>query len=255
MPQSRVIKSPEIGDPAITVGMPEGGAEGRDPGSGAEGPGRGSGGEDDEFLYGYGEDEEGEPPDPLAEERAELERQAEEARERAREEGHREGVAAAEAETADKLQAAEALLRDLGGLVDGAEVDYLESLEELKEQAVTLCLAVAEKLALRTLHDEDGALAGIIAEAIDRAATDTRLTLRLHPEDETLLGDGWQTLLAGRNGGIEVDLVADEAVSRGGCVIEAGGGRVDATVESRLDAVRLAVRPVAPDEAADAATD
>ena len=263
MPMERVIKSPEISDPAVLVGD-LGEAQGV---SGPDAAGRtggrpGEGDEDDEFLYPYGDgpdSESGEeaepPPDPLAERRAELEEQAEAERERAREEGHRDGMAAAEAETAEKRQAMEAQLQRLSELVDGVEVDYLATLDELKAQAIELSLAVGEKLALRTLREEEGALAGLFAAAIDRAAADSRLKIRLNPEDEALLADDWEVLASRRNGDVELELVADPGITRGGCLIEAGGGRVDATVESRLDSIREAVTPEAPGEAADAAAD
>ncbi len=191
----------------------------------------------------------------MAEERAELERRAEEERVKAREEGHRDGVAAAEAETTEKLQAITDRLQKFTDLVDGVESDYRAALSELSQQAVELCLAVGEKLALRALYDDGDTLAGVIGAAIDRAANDAKLKIRINPEDEELLAGEWKTITGGRRGNLEIELVPDEEITRGGCMIEAGGGRVDATVEHRLDSVRLAVSPPAPDEAADAAPD
>lgn len=258
---SKVIKSPDIIDPAVVVGDLERlrGEVLED----VEDDGLNTAGaldDDDEFLIQYGDEledenqeEAGPPPDPLAEERAELARQTDEERTRAREEGHREGITAAEAETAEKLQAIGDHLQQLSNLVDGVESDYRESLNELSRQAVELCLAVGEKLALKTLRDDGDTLAGLFGAAIDRAASASKLRLRLNPEDEALLADEWETITGDRDGNLELELVSDTNISRGGCVIEAGGGRVDATVEHRVDSVRLAVLPPEPDEATDAA--
>ena len=259
---SKVIKSPDIVDPAIVVGDLERRGE---QGTGAVDEGDRSAPDledDDEFLIQYGEDvdaeiqeDAGPPPDPLAGEQAELERQVEEDRARAKEEGHREGMAAAEAEMAEKLKAAGDRLQKLGDLVDGVESDYRAALDELSRQAVELCLAVGEKLALRTLRDDGDTLAGLFRAAIDRAANDSNLRVRLNPEDEALLADEWETITGARKGDLELELIPDAKIARGGCVIEAGGGSVDATVEHRLDSVRLAVSPPSVGEAADAAPD
>ena len=258
---SKVIKFPEIIDPPVIVGEtdPPGGTDASD--VGAENIGE-AGDLDDEFLVEYGQDlaeeepeDPGPPPHPLAEERAELVRRADEERDRARDEGHREGVAAAEAEMAEKLQAIEERLQRWSDLVDGVEGDFQTALSDLSQQAVELCLAVGEKLALRTLRDDGGTLAGLFTAAIDRAAADSKLRILLNPEDKAMLADEWEAITGFRNGDLEIELVEDAGITRGGCMIEAGGGRVDATVENRLDSVRLAVSPPKSGEAAVAAPD
>ena len=55
------------------------------------------------------------------------------------------------------------------------------------------------------------------------------MVARLHPEDLATLG-GVDQLLDGR----ELRLVADPSVGRGGCLLDAGPSRVDATIEAAI---------------------
>ena len=70
-------------------------------------------------------------------------------------------------------------------------------------------------------------------EAVDRAAGARRILLRVHPRDADLLaGLPWLRSL---------ELLEDETLSRGGCMVESEQGIVDGRIETRLDSLERAL--------------
>ena len=165
------------------------------------------------------------PPPPMTIE--EIERIQQEARE----EGFREGEAAGRREGAAAVQAeAEHLARVLDSLVPS--VEGLD--RRLEQELVTLAVTVARQLVRRELRTEPGQIVAAVREAFALLpSSDRRVRLHLHPEDARIVRDALHLS--------ELEqpwkVVEDPTLSRGGAWLETDTSRVDATVESRLNAV------------------
>jgi flagellar biosynthesis/type III secretory pathway protein FliH len=68
------------------------------------------------------------------------------------------------------------------------------------------------------------------------------LSLRVHPDDLAALAAARPAWLAELGVQADVALVADPAVGRGGCIVETPAGRIDARLETQLDALERALR-------------
>ena len=66
--------------------------------------------------------------------------------------------------------------------------------------------------------------------------TAEQLRARVHPDDLPSI----QRELADQISSRAIDLVADEVVQRGGCIVESRLGTIDATQEAAVEAVRSA---------------
>lgn len=165
------------------------------------------------------------PPPPMTIE--EIERIQQEARE----EGFREGEAAGRREGAAAVQAeAEHLARVLDSLVPS--VEGLD--RRLEQELVTLAVTVARQLVRRELRTEPGQIVAAVREAFALLpSSDRRVRLHLHPEDARIVREALHLS--------ELEqpwkVVEDPTLSRGGAWLETDISRVDATVESRLNAV------------------
>ena len=160
--------------------------------------------------------------------------------------GRSEGLEAAEVETRD-------LRNRLASLIDATESDYGRALRETEPQLVQLCLTIGERIARTSLTENADSLRGIIEEALSRAAAEVAVTVRLHPEDEELLAKHWDEILESRNGKANVTRTSDGSIERGGCIVEADGGHIDATIASRVEAVAETLGPL-PDQLENAST-
>jgi type III secretion system HrpE/YscL family protein len=113
--------------------------------------------------------------------------------------------------------------------------------------ARTLAVRMAEKIVGHTLHLEPSALVHIVGEALAAARARTGpITLRVHPEDRATIEAARPELVARVGTTMEVRLIADAAVGRGGCVVETPVGRLDARLATQLAALERAVYGDAP---------
>lgn len=149
----------------------------------------------------------------------------------AREEGFREGEAAGRREGFAAVQAeAENLARVLDSLVPS--VEGLD--RRLEQELVTLAVTVARQLVRRELRTEPGQIVAAVREAFALLpSSDRRVRLHLHPEDARIVREALHLS--------ELEqpwkVFEDPTLSRGGAWLETDTSRVDATVESRLNAV------------------
>jgi flagellar assembly protein FliH len=138
-------------------------------------------------------------------------------------EGRREGAAAARAE-AEHLR-----------LVLDSLVPFVEGLDRrLEQELVTLAVTVARQLVRRELRTEPGQIVAAVREALAvLPSSERRVRLHLHPEDARIVREALH--LSDLEQPWKV--IEDPTLSRGGAWIETDTSRVDATVESRLNAV------------------
>lgn len=184
---------------------------------------------------------------PTAEE---LERMQEQARAEAHEEGYRAGFAAGqqtgyreghEAGYRDGLEQARAEAQKLGHMVEALEHAFEQLDAQITEELMGLALAIARKMVGDTLATQPQAIADTVRRALQELPQRSAI-IRLHPDDAAqvreLLGD---SLAHGAHRMIE-----DDTLTSGGCVLEAGDTRVDATVQTRW---RRIVESLGRDEA------
>lgn len=167
----------------------------------------------------------------------------EEARRQGYDEGFRGGVTEAERQVAERVQVqaraiAEAELRTALPAVNAAVVQLqLERdrwLSWWEEAAVRLAAEMAGRLIRSELSLRPELMRDRVAELLELAAGQPRLTLRLHPDDLSRLQAVTDDLIGNLSAAGETTLVSDPQVTPGGCVIESTHGRIDGQVETQL---------------------
>lgn len=165
------------------------------------------------------------PQPPTAEEIEAIQQEAwQEGFEQGRQEGLQAGQQLIDEAVARLSQMFDALAEPL------AAVD-----ERVEEELLQLALSLARQVVYRELQSDPNEIIGVVREAI-RALPSSHghLRIQVNPEDAALLREHLHT---------EVDehanwsLVEDPALSRGGCRASSEQSQVDATLESRIDAL------------------
>jgi flagellar assembly protein FliH len=174
----------------------------------------------------------GGPPEALNAREKEIER-------RACELGRADGLRAGrEQGLAEGREAAQAELRSARQALEAALGELAEARRRLVDGSRGPLLRLALHVARRIVRAEAAASAEVAARALDAATERARdaaiVRVRVHPRDKAAID---QACL----GGPCPDVVADPAVSPGGCLVETECGTVDATVESQWDTVRAAL--------------
>jgi flagellar biosynthesis/type III secretory pathway protein FliH len=172
----------------------------------------------------------------VADARAEAERitaGAQSVREEARRAGHAEGLAAGREEGA--AAATE--------IVATARFDAEATRTAARDAAVTIGRKIAEKIVGRALALDPALIVDIAARALDEVRTPGGpVSLRVHPDDVPAIETARPRLAAVLRASTELRLQPDPAVGRGGVIVETSRGRLDARLESQLDALESALR-------------
>jgi len=161
----------------------------------------------------------------------------------AKDAAEREGLAAAQAKIEEIVE------RYLDGIQRLLAATRLAHRPEPGE-VVELALVVAKELVGRELATDRGQLVEVIKNALTTVSADTQLVLRVSPGDATYVKQRRPELL--REG---VVLVEDKTLTVGGCVVETPAWVLDASIEARLEAVRIGLVDILTAAATDATRD
>lgn len=161
-----------------------------------------------------------------------LERARDEARqlhEAAYREGNDEGRAAGRSEFVQQQRQAGDLCTGLRSAYEQFCLDQAPALASLAADAAAVMLG--EELSLNPER-----ILSIVRRALDQVTSSTEVTVRLNPQDASLLRGHPALNDPIFSSGVQV--VSDDAIEPGGCRLESDQGEVDATVGARTDLLR-----------------
>ena len=118
----------------------------------------------------------------------------------------------------------------LAAMIAQAQEQLEQSGQVIAQGVLELACEMARQVLRHELSVNPNALQPVIREALGLLTADGKpTTVRLHPQDLEVLRDA----LKSEFGGMELKVLADPAVKPGGCLIEAAGSVVDASLETR----------------------
>jgi len=166
---------------------------------------------------------------------AEAQQQAETIRKDAERQGRETGLKSAEKICEEKIHEQVASLVPALKLAV-AEVENAKQawLQRWEKNNMRLAVAIAERIIRRELSQQPEITIDLVREALDIAAQQGELVLKLNPQDHATLGSQVELFIAEMSRLADVRVVADAAVTAGGCVVETRFGRIDEQIEAQL---------------------
>ena len=104
-----------------------------------------------------------------------------------------------------------------------------------------ISVAIAESIVREHIAREPAWIARAVENAVSLFARATRVAIEIAPEDEALVSRAMPSLRAALPVGAEIEVVAREGISRGGCVIRSSEGSVDARIETQFRRMRAGI--------------
>ncbi len=157
--------------------------------------------------------------------------QMEALQEQAKQEGYTQGLQEGRAAGAQQIQSQ---LAQLEAMFEALQKPFSDLDEAVEEQLVQMSLLVARQLVRRELKTTPEQVIAVVREAIAALPVASReLKLVLHPEDIDIVRNAFSMHDEGDN----IKIVSDPVLTRGGCRILTDASQIDATVESRLNAI------------------
>ncbi len=139
---------------------------------------------------------------------------------------------------------AEAMLRRLAQTLEDLQGLRKDLVRRTERDVVELAIAISRRVLHRELALDHDLLLALARVALDRLGDVATASIRLHPDDFAIAMTG--SLSAHAHG---VQIVADPAVHRGGCVVQSEFGSVDVGVAAQIDELSQALLGDDPDRA------
>lgn len=148
--------------------------------------------------------------------------------------GYAEGVRQAHQEQIETTQA-------LLNLVENALTDASRLVHGIEQDIVELSIAIAEKIVEREVQVDSTLILGVIRAALAEVQETSNVHVRVHPLDFDLARARWEDAIP-ISLGRRAELVPDELVERGGCIIETRVGHADAQPGTKIAQVAASFR-------------
>lgn len=103
-----------------------------------------------------------------------------------------------------------------------------------EQHSLRLSAAIASRIVRREVQRVPLITVELIREALQLAAGNERITLRVHPQDYATLKDHISQLVAELGALAETRVVADESITAGGCRVDTEFGSIDQQLEAQL---------------------
>ena len=163
------------------------------------------------------------------------EQQLEALREQARSEGFQQGRAEGLAAGAKEIGAK---VKHLDGLMRALARPFEELDDKVEHEVVALAMAVGRHLVRREFRTNPKQIVAVVQEALGAVPVSCRrIRLALNPEDARLVREA----LPPADGDRAWELVEDPVIPRGGCRVHSESCEIDATLDTRVNAIIAAV--------------
>ena len=128
----------------------------------------------------------------------------------------------------------ETLLPALTAMIEQLETAKQSFLQYWEQSAVKIVQAIASRVIDRALPDMADVPLRLLREALELGTGSTSLRIRLNKEDYKALKPQMDLLVREMARSAQTEIVGDESVSPGGCILETPQGTIDNQIESRL---------------------
>jgi len=163
-------------------------------------------------------------------------------------EGREQGRAEALTESSEQLRQLSAAWSQVATDWEQQRIDMER---EARQAVLEFALSAAEKIVHRVIEVDESVVVDQAAQALSLVLSAHDASVRIHPVDRPMLEDAMPELVKELASLNHIELVDDEDITPGGCVVAFGQGRIDATIErqlQRLIDLILPERPALPDD-------
>ena len=120
---------------------------------------------------------------------------------------------------------------------------------ESRQAVLTFAINMAQRLVHRRIEADPTIVVDQVREALSHVLRPYDVSVSVHPGDRPLLEEAMPQLAAEFTQVQHITLVENEQIASGGCVVNYGQGRIDATIDtqiSRIVEMLLPAKPEAP---------
>ena len=154
---------------------------------------------------------------------------------RAKEDGKNEGIAQANAANEARINELEARFNASAAKLDEQYVKFDEFLKKIEEELGQTAIKIAKEVIDKEISTSSNQIAHHLASSLIKELSNVKnIEIRVNPEDSEYIKEQFS-----KNEHVKIS--ADDAISKGGVVIISDGGNIDATMQTRLEKLKMLV--------------
>ena len=154
---------------------------------------------------------------------------------RAKEDGKNEGIAQANAANEARINELEARFSTSAAKLDEQYVKFDEFLKKIEEELGQTAIKIAKEVIDKEISISSNQIAHHLASSLIKELSNVKnIEIRVNPEDSEYIKEQFS-----KNEHVKIS--ADDAISKGGVVIISDGGNIDATMQTRLEKLKMLV--------------
>ncbi|MBE3605941.1 flagellar assembly protein FliH [Campylobacter sp. RM13119] len=154
---------------------------------------------------------------------------------RAKEDGRNEGLAQASTSYEAKIAELEARFTSSIAKLDDEYDKFEEFLKKSETELADAATLIAKEIVAKEISSNSALIATNISSSLVRDLSDAKnIQIRVHPDDAQYLKSHFS---AKEN----IKIIPDDAISKGGVVIISEVGNIDATIETRIEKLKMLV--------------
>ena len=154
---------------------------------------------------------------------------------RAKEDGKNEGIAQANAANEARINELEARFSASATKLDEQYVKFDEFLKKIEEELGQTAIKIAKEVIDKEISASSNQIAHHLASSLIKELSNVKnIEIRVNPEDSEYIKEQFS-----KNEHVKIS--ADDAISKGGVVIISDGGNIDATMQTRIEKLKMLV--------------
>lgn len=168
-------------------------------------------------------------------------RKAQEAEQRAMEEGYKRGEALAKQHYQNLIDEAEDFKQKAKELYDS-------TVSGLEGEIVETIIQIARKVIGTELTQNRDVIVGLVRTALSAASPTDSVSVSVSGEDYEHVSENKERILEGFKGIRDLDVVKDNTLKKGECIVDTGFGIIDSSIETQFQAVEETLRELAGED-------
>ncbi len=152
--------------------------------------------------------------------------------------GYKEGMAKGTADGIDQIsKQAQSMMQEVGNHIMEYDNTLNALMDELEGKMVSLIHDTVKKVINREIEEDDDFVLRTIKNAGERMRSRDVAQLMVHEEDIRKVMEKRLEIISGVDAISDLEICRGNKVDRGGCMVEAPSGIVDARIESQMEAI------------------
>ena len=157
-----------------------------------------------------------------------------------------EGMEKARLEAENIVEQAKAeyenILSEIVKIKEDAINEYKNEVKSNEKEIVDLAMDIAEKIINYEVDKSDNYILGIVEDAVNRVVNKKDVTVRLSTQDYYTIQANKKLLVSKIKGFGEIELIQDESLDIGSCIVDTPLGIIDGGLQVRMDNIQKEIK-------------